>query len=421
MNSVFAALVSLYCASLLVFGAPVAHAQSAASDSLLRALLHEHRRTLVLDQGRLSGAGADFLLEEGRQAQFFMIGEEHGIADVPELTAAVFRALRPHGYEHLVIETSPITAALLDRLSRYGRDSLSALFKRYPLAVPFYNWHEEADLLVSAMEGVGQVQVLLGVDYEFLLGTSLALVELERRAYTEQARSLARRYREQAEAGERAFVGGDHSGLFFKRMSPDDFDALRTAFSKDPEAGSLVDVLQTSAEVWRLQFAGENYRSNLARTDLIKETFAQAYRRAKGARAEGPRMLLKLGANHLFRGRTAVNVYDVGNLAAMLAEYEGGHAFNVMVVSGSGTERAFFHPTAPGTRREEAAAWSMPLYQAADMERWTVFDLRPLRPLLHSGRLEVNPELERLIWGYDAFLVLTGSRAAGFDPIVLPE
>lgn len=421
MNNLPAPLASLFCVSALVLGAAVAHAQPTESDSLLRALLHEQRRTLALEDGRISGPGADFLLEEGRRAHFFMVGEEHGVADVPEFTAALFRALRPHGYEHLAIETSPSTAALLERHARSGRDSLASLYRRHPVAVPFYSWHEEADLLVSALEGAGPEPVLWGVDYEFILGAALALTELERRAPTAEARALARRYRDRAEAGERAVARGDMSDLFFVQANPDDYAALRAAFAGDATSVSLLDVLEASAEVWRLQFAGDNYRSNLARTDLMRVAFAEAYRQSMGEREQGPKALLKFGANHLFRGRTPVNVLDVGTMAAMLAEYDGGGTFNVMVVAGSGAEQAYFHPTNPGTKPVEIAEWATPLYEAADAERWTVIDLRPLRPLLHSSQLELEPKLERLVWSYDAFLVLTGSRAAGFDPIPTAE
>ena len=40
----------------------------------------EHQMPLVQTEGQFSGPGWDWLLSEGRQAQFFLLGEEHGIA-----------------------------------------------------------------------------------------------------------------------------------------------------------------------------------------------------------------------------------------------------------------------------------------------------------------------------------------------------
>ncbi|HEX9953324.1 MAG TPA: hypothetical protein VGB53_16250 [Rubricoccaceae bacterium] len=418
-NMVLAPLGVLF---LLAFGTGEPRAQQAAtSDSLFRATIAASRHTLALDRGRLTGPGAEFLLGEGARARFFMVGEEHGVADVPEFTAAALRALREHGYDRLVVETSPTTSAALDRAARGGRDSLSALFARFPLAVPFYDLHEEADLLVGAVEEAGSAPVIWGVDYEFVFGAALALTELERAAPTAEARALAGRYREQAEAGQRAFSGADPGPLFFVQAGPGDFAALRAVFAADPGAVALVDGLEASAEAWRLQFAGENYRSNEARTALLRANFAEAYGRAFGDPGAGHKAVLKFGANHLFRGHTPVHVLDLGTTASVLAEAEGDHTFNVMAVAGRGSEQTYFDPTSPGTRPTEMAAWMLPLYDAADPERWTVFDLRPLRPLLHAGRIEVAPELERLIWGYDAFLILSGSRPAGFGPRSGPE
>jgi len=410
--------VVIYCLLVYVLASGVAHAQEATPDNLLRVLLHENRYTLALDEGRITGPGADFLLKEAAQAHFFMVGEEHGIAEVPEFTSALFRALRPYGYEHLVIETSPSMAALLDRLARSGPDSLAALFSRYPLGVPFYSWHEEAQLLVDALEGAGSEPVLWGVDYEFVLSGMLWLSELVRRAPTDEARAMAGRYLAKEVAAEHTLKElGNPTGLFLVVADPEDFDALRSAFAADSGALALLDWKETSTKAWRFQFAGENYRSNLARTDFMRRSFAEQYRRHKGDRLVGPRAVLKFGGNHVFRGRTPVNVFDVGTLAAMLAEYEGSHAFNVMVVAGPGTERTTFHPTGPRIAPVEDATWATPLYEAADMEQWSMFDLRPLRPHLDSGRLQVAPEIERLIWGFDAYLVLVRSSAAGFDRV----
>lgn len=44
-------------------------------------------------------------------------------------------------------------------------------------------------------------------------------------------------------------------------------------------------------------------------------------------------------------------------------------------------------------------------------EGFTLIDLRPLRPLLSAARTKTaDPELMRIVHGFDAILVLTGSR-----------
>ena len=397
----------------LALSAPGGRAQDAPLDSLLRA----HRTTLALADGALVGPGAEFLLSESRRAHIVVLGEEHGVADVPELAGALFRALRPAGYEHLALEVSPTTGAALDRLARGGRDSLAAFFGRHPLAVPFYDWHEEAQLLVDAVADAGPDPVIWGVDYEFIFAPAFLMGEFAQRATTDEARALVRALRQRAEGDRDAAAAGEWDRMLLARLTPDDLAALDEAFAGDAEAVALVRSLEASAEVWRLQLASDNYGSNLARTALLRRTFAEAYRRARGDREVGPKVLVKVGAFHGFRGRTPLHILDVGTMAAMLADAEGGRSFHVIALAGPGTEQATFTPTGPGTSPVEPPPWAAPLYAAADDERWTVFDLRPLRPALYDGRLDVDDELERLVWGYDAVLILVGSRPASFDAL----
>src|SRR5690606_10654118 len=63
----------------------VAAQQTEAGDAGARLLeaLRQNRHTLALVDGRLSGDGAELLLSEGRASQFFLLGEEHGVAEVP--------------------------------------------------------------------------------------------------------------------------------------------------------------------------------------------------------------------------------------------------------------------------------------------------------------------------------------------------
>jgi hypothetical protein len=103
-------------------------------------------------------------------------------------------------------------------------------------------------------------------------------------------------------------------------------------------------------------------------------------------------------------------------MAAMLAEHAGGHAFHLMAVAGPGTRHTQFDPRGPRAAPFQAPAWMAPFQEAADSERWTLFDLRPLRPHLAAGRLTLHPDMARVVWGFDALLVLAGSRPAGFDP-----
>src|SRR4051812_45240446 len=75
---------------------------------------------LEFDGSHFSGSGYDWLLKRGSEAQAFLLGEEHGIAENPKLAAQLFTALVPSGYRHVAVEISPPMAEALDNIARRG-------------------------------------------------------------------------------------------------------------------------------------------------------------------------------------------------------------------------------------------------------------------------------------------------------------
>ncbi|MEK7727841.1 MAG: hypothetical protein AAB354_05465 [candidate division KSB1 bacterium] len=165
-------LLATVLPAALLIGNTKAHSQTNDYDSLPIQQLSEHKYTLALEDDALKGSGADFLLREAKAAQFFLIGEDHGIAEVPEFTSALFQQINTMGYHHFAIETGPLTAQLLKRLAAEpnAQQAFSAFHKKNPFAVPFFNWQEEAALLVAALKGAKPgLQPLWGLDQEFIL------------------------------------------------------------------------------------------------------------------------------------------------------------------------------------------------------------------------------------------------------------
>lgn len=106
----------------------------------------ENRHRLAYDGERFSGPAYDLLVQEGHAAQFFCIGEEHGIAENPKLAAQLFMEL---GYDRACVEISPPMAAELDRAARGGLDGLRNLFRNPGAQVAFFGMREEAEWLAS--------------------------------------------------------------------------------------------------------------------------------------------------------------------------------------------------------------------------------------------------------------------------------
>lgn len=421
--SAFRALILLSAAA-----APLA-AQQAGADSTLRQALLAHRHLLTLEGGRLTGPGGELLLAAGRQAQFTLIGEEHGVAEIPALTSALFRALAPHGYRHLAIETGDALAAALDSVARQPRplEALEGFFERHWPGAPFFILRQEAQLLADAVAASPVRPALWGLDYD-IMADRYALARLQTLASTEAERAAAGQLRALADSLLRRAMAERNPGLIMMFGGPPEpVQALRAAFAPPPgsPADRIIRELEQTLVINGHWMAGQGYLSNEARARWNKEQLGRMLREATAADGTLPRVMFKFGAYHMMRGRTGTDVYDIGSLASELADAQGGRTLHLYVVGGPGSQHAAMDPTvlqyrpAPGDLG--SAAWARPLAELADPAHWTVFDLRPLRPLLAARRLGPVPEqLARTIWAFDMMIILSGSTPSTMLPVERP-
>lgn len=392
----------------------------------LAAALRDHAYTFELRDGRLEGEGGELLLREGRGARFFLIGEEHGVAEIPAITSALFRALAPAGYRHLAIEVGDGLAERLEAAVQ-GPDPLAGLVAFYSdhwPGAPFYVLRTEAELLADAVAAVresgggppGTVPILWGLDYD-IMADRHALGRLAELATTPaQTRAVERTQARADSALDRALVEGNPGHFAMFGAPPEWFSELRSAFDAAPgtEADRILDQLESTLAINRLFVSGQGWRSNQRRAGWNKRQLGRFWDRAVRGGDEAPRVMFKFGATHVMRGRTFTEVYDLGSVASSLADVRGETSFHVMMIGGPGTRHAVMDPTVleyvPAPVGIAGADWAAAFVAQADPESWTLYDLRPLRPLAAAGRLGSLAEgAEKVIHGYDALVVLSGS------------
>lgn len=414
--------------ALTTMPAPLA-GQAAGADSTLRRALLAQRHLVALEDGQLTGPGGELLLAASRDAQFTLIGEEHGVAEIPALTSALFRALVPHGYRYLAIETGDALAAALDSVARRPAplDALTRFFHEHWPGAPFFAMQPEAQLLADAVTASSARPVLWGLDYD-IMADRYALARLEALARTAAERQAVAHLRHVADSLLRRAMAERNPGLIMMFGGPmEPVAALRTAFAPSPgdPTDRIIAELEQTLAINRYWVTGQGYRSNEARATWNKRQFGRMLREATAADGTMPRVLLKFGGYHMMRGRTTTNVYDLGSLAAELADASGTRSFHVMVVGGADTEHAVADPTVmeyrPAPAGVQQEAWARPLFDLADPARWTLYDLRPLRPLLATNRLgPVTDRMASTIWAFDAYLVLSGSTPSTMLPVTRP-
>jgi hypothetical protein len=379
----------------------------------IAAAASEHRQKLNFDGKTFSGPAWDALVSEGKSEQFFLLGEEHGIAENPKFAAALFKALQPD-YSRFMIEVSPPMATALDEAARGGVDGLKKMYATPGSEPAFYGMREEAQLLADVVKTARTKDVVLwGADYE-VGGDRLLISELQKKSKPEAAEKALAALKAASDASWAQYET-THNPQFIYSFTGDPalVRAVRDAWPKrDAETSKILQTLEETFEINRLWVAGKGYASNERRSAFMRANFIDYWKAEKASRRT-PKVFAKFGASHLVRGRNNSEVFDLGALIPEVAALEGKTAFRLLVLPGAGSRTAVFNPSTwryePGEPRNDYAEGLEPIVGAAFSDAFTLIDLRPLRPLLGRWREGTNPELMRVVHGFDAVLVLSGS------------
>lgn len=385
-----------------------ARGQSTLLDSLLAANAH----TFTVADGRLAGPGLEFFLRATGDAQFVALAEPHNVKEVPEIFTMMFQALHEtHGYNYAALESGPVMTRMLSSgATRGDRAAAMALARRYPNGLAFVT--EQEIRMIADVGGISTAaEPVWGVDQAF--GGLHILERLLALAPNEEVRSRVAAMVEHARRYDGARFTESEDRYISYQARPADLAALSVWYDPSPgsEAAFLIHTLQRSNRIYRNnRLAGQGqatgYESNREREENMKELFVDAYRRAQDAGDSLPKVLLKLGHYHLYRGRFRSNVYTLGNFVSEFAKSNGMQSFSM-------TTQLINEP---------GVFWTLgdyeeykPVADVGDAHRWTIVDLRPLRGYAHAGHLEgLHPDLEQWIFAFDAVLLIGGGSPGTF-------
>ena len=122
--------------------------------------------------------------------------------------------------------------------------------------------------------------------------------------------------------------------------------------------------------------AHTRYAASDARERVMKELFISHSKREPQGK-----VLLRFGRNHLHRGYDARGISTLGNFVSEWSIARGQSAFNVGVFSAGGEEHLAGQTFSADERQDEPAFALLAELAGKDA---TIFDLRELRPMLHS-------------------------------------
>lgn len=386
-----------------------AAAESGSAPPQAAELVASHSHPFRYADGQLAGPGAAFLRDVTGRSQFVLLGEDHMDHEVPVFAGALYRLLHErHGYRYVVVEQDPV--AIEDALTEPVRGDLEALATLAGRWTSLFEFDSDQDLaflaLVGRMEPKGPA--IWGV--EQTTAASRYVAELALLATNPIARASAE---ELLERVRRLDPGPAYSLNWLGGADAEaDVAALARVFDAPPgsRAARLLRDLAKSAEIYgyyRRAEAGEyvGLYNNTVREAVFKANFLEQYR-AAARQSPHPKAMFKFGSNHLYHGKNPTQAFPIGNLAHELAIANDAEAYGLYVVTlGSGYRSYADYP-----------AWLRTLLPASEPAVPTIVDLRSLRRFQRVLRAGVEPadvwQQMALLHGYDALVVLPGSRPA---------
>lgn len=288
--------------------------------------------------------GSTDLVRRARAAQFVLIGEDHGFAEIPEFVIALKQTLGADVPPYLVAEIGPLSAALAS---------------------------------------------VWGIDQEFILSTRMHFERLQVLA-PPAGRATVQTYLTRAVEADRALIAEHNPSVMpLPQLSDADFRSLRNSFdvSGAAEAAEILKELAESADIYRGQ-SQDGYDSNRQRALLMKRHFMRYYREAEKRDGRAPRAMFRFGAFHAGRGLSPINQFEIGNLASELAASGGNESLHILVIVRSGHVNKWLpfpadtssRSSTYDARTELAQIGAVPfLEHTLAGGAWTAFDMAPLR------------------------------------------
>ncbi len=387
--------------------------------------LKKNRGAITLQDGKLAGPSAEVLRTALAEAQFVTLGEDHGIRQIPEFASALCAELAPHGFHHMGLEIGTYVAPDLEKMARSadGAKQLAEFEKKYPETIAFYNWQEEFAMLQKCESAAAPGHMAIwGMDQEFMGATGfLADKILATKPGPEATAAIESLLKENNEARAAAAKSGSPGDLFMMTAKQEELDHVRDLLKKQgkPEAQKLFDAFLVSREIYQKNMTGDYYKSNRQRALLMKKNFSEPF--AASSQSDGvlPKIFFKFGAYHMFRGINPLHSSELGNLISEAAEANQFKSVHILIAGVKGEQLHFVGIGKPAEgapldlagEKDSPFLFLKPLFDTQIENSWTLYDLRALRDGF-SKYGKIDPELERVIFGYDFVVFIPDPKAS---------
>jgi hypothetical protein len=373
---------------------------------------------LHVNTSGFSGVGAAVLMQALDEAQFVAIGEDHLTQEIPRFTAAVCSEMAPHGLNALALETSPTAAHFVENsIGKHDRsDQMKLLQRRFPESVAFVSDLEENNMIERCAEAArGSDFHLWGLDQEFV-GSAGWIIQsmIESNPGPQALAALRVMQHDEEHASAEAAQSGSMAKLYLLSATQKQMDAAWSAIEADgkPLTRELMAQLVESHSLY-VEHVKDFRIANRKRATLLKKNFLKDYQAAKVSSIQSPRVLIKAGDTHMYRGFNELHELNLGNFTSELADVVGARSLHILVLGTGGTHAAYSQYARPFATnpfvmdQDDGYKWLAAAVAArknvSPDDPWTLYDLRRLR---FGGVTNPDSDWSRIMYGYDLLVLI---------------
>lgn len=366
-----------------------------AQDSLFISLAAENHKIFNLKEGKFQGEGWDLIEAKTKICKNVLVGEKHFSNEIPQFVKALSQITT---FDNFYIEVDPYSTKILERsLKEFSDEERQRFNSQYGDLFSFYSLESEYDLLKHISESGTRI---LGSDQVVMYADLLICQDLKAKSNNKAANKIYSKIIENSGSQMKKFYEdtNDFMTIYFMTQEFNEDLQRLTNLELSQQEKQIIEDMKRSVSIYKTQ--SHKNRINLILNQLMKDY--PVWKDSKN--------LFKYGANHLTRGETFLQVYDVGNVVANITESNYEESFHIMIVGESGTVGSIlknFPPEPVDIEKGFYTSYLKPFFKITEGDQWHLFDLVPLRKMVKKGKLKIeNENLLRAVKGYDALVII---------------
>jgi len=372
-----------------------------SQDSLVTKITKENFTTFSVDKKSFRGNGWDTLVNRIQKSDFVLIGEDHFSNEIPFFFSAIANKVK---FDNFFCEIDPYSAKLIEtKIQNLSEIQLRNYVNDFGDVFSFYSFDPEFQLLKQLVKSKTSIY---GTDQILLVADRLICNELKQKTNNDKAKKIYENIERKSKAYFADFLK-DQSKPFY--MKTDEFENEISALQQlklSQEEKEKVAALKLTAKIYK----DEN--SHHLRIQLMKNNLMKVY-----SEWENKKNLFKFGANHMAKGESLLEIYDLGNLTNNIADSKFKKSLHIMILGKSGTLSSPFKGLPDEIIDENSASSKLlkPIFNNVTTEQWHCFDMLPLRTALENGKVKVKDiKLSRIIKGFDYVIIIPKVTASRF-------